>query len=46
MHGSFHYWLLAVTVFDSISLVIDVVDIARYWMGERQPILKADNNAF
>ena len=40
------YWLLAVIVFDSISLVIDMVDVARYWMGERQPILTADNNEF
>jgi hypothetical protein len=35
--GYFYYWLLAVVVLDSISLVIDAVDVARYWMGERQP---------
>jgi len=42
--GPFYYWLLAVVVLDSISLVIDAVDVARYWKGERQPT--ADINAF
>jgi hypothetical protein len=44
--GPFYYWLLSVIVLDSISLVIDAVDIARYWMGERQPTITADINAF
>ncbi len=42
--GPFYYWLLSVVVLDSISLVIDTVDVARYWMGERQPT--ADINSF
>ncbi|MEE8269889.1 MAG: hypothetical protein V3R23_07720 [Nitrospinaceae bacterium] len=44
--GPFYYWLLSVIVLDSISLVIDAVDVARYWMGERQPTITADINAF
>ncbi len=44
--GTFYYWLLAVVVLDSISLVIDAVDVVRYWMGERQPTITADSNAF
>ncbi len=44
--GSFYYWLLSVIVLDSISLVIDAVDVARYWMGERQPTITTDINAF
>ena len=44
--GPFYYWLLAVVVLVSISLVIDTVDVARYWMGERQPTITADINAF
>ncbi len=44
--GPFYYWLLAVVVLDSISLVIDAVDVTRYWMGERQPTITADINAF
>ncbi len=43
--GLFYYWLLAVVVLDSISLVIDAVDVARYWIGERQPTITADINA-
>ncbi len=42
----FYYWLLSVIILDSISLVIDAVDVARYWMGERQPTITADINAF
>jgi len=40
--GPFYYWLLAVVVLDSISLVIDAVDVARYWMGERTPTITVD----
>ncbi len=39
--GAFYYWLLAVVVIDSISLVIDAVDAVRYWKGERQPTITA-----
>jgi hypothetical protein len=35
----FYYWLLAVIVLDSISLVIDTVDVVRYWKGERTPAI-------
>jgi hypothetical protein len=35
--GFFYYWLFAVIVLDSISLVIDTVDVVRYWKGERAP---------
>jgi len=31
------YWLLAVIVLDSISLVIDAVDVLRYVLGDRTP---------
>ncbi|GJL77459.1 MAG: hypothetical protein NPINA01_04480 [Nitrospinaceae bacterium] len=37
--GSFYYWLLAVIVLDSISLVIDTVDVVRYWKGHRSPAI-------
>jgi len=37
--GAFHYWLFAVVLLDSISLVIDAVDVIRYWTGERQPTI-------
>jgi hypothetical protein len=43
--GPFYYWLLAVVVIDSISLVIDAVDVARYWRGERTPTLPVDINS-
>ena len=36
MSGPFYYWLIAVAILNSISLVIDGVDVVRYWMGERQ----------
>jgi len=31
--GLFYYWLFAVVVLDSISLVIDAVEVVRYWRG-------------
>ncbi len=34
--GLFYYWLLAVILLDSISLMIDAVDVIRYGVGERQ----------
>ncbi len=42
MSGLFYYWLFAVVFFDSISLVIDTVDVARYWRGERQTTVNVD----
>ena len=44
--GLFYYWLFAVVVIDSISLVIDAVDAVRYWMGERQPTITVNTNTF
>ncbi len=44
--GPFYYWLLSVIALDSISLAIDAVDVGRYWMGERQPTITANTNAF
>ena len=44
--GPFYYWLLSVVILDSISLVIDAVDVTRYWRGERQPTIPAELNAF
>lgn len=41
----FYYWLIAVIVLDSISLVIDTVDVVRYLKGERTPTITADGNA-
>jgi uncharacterized membrane protein len=38
--GSFFgYWLIAVIVLDSLSLIFDAVDILRYIRGERMPHL-------
>jgi hypothetical protein len=37
--GTFYYWLLAVVALDSVSLIIDTVDVVRYWMGDRQPVV-------
>jgi hypothetical protein len=36
-------WLLAVIVADGISLAIDVVDVLRYWRGERTPTVTAES---
>ena len=37
--GAFYYWLLAVIILNGISLVIDAVDVIRYGLGERTPII-------
>lgn len=39
--SAFGYWLAAVVVVDGVSLVIDVVDVARYLRGERAPTVPA-----
>jgi hypothetical protein len=44
--GPFYYWLLSVVVVDSLSLVIDAVDVVRYWRGERQPTVTAGISSF
>jgi len=35
----FGYWLVAVIVLNSLSLLIDAVDVLRYVKGERRPFL-------
>jgi hypothetical protein len=37
--GIFYYWLIAVVALNSVSLIIDTVDVIRYWMGDRQPVV-------
>lgn len=37
--GSFSVWLVAVVVLNGLSLVLDVLDVYRYWRGERAPVL-------
>jgi len=34
--AGFMAWLLALMLVNSISLMIDIVDVIRYWHGERQ----------
>ena len=34
----FRYWLLAVIIINSLSLIIDTVDVIRYIRGEREPL--------
>lgn len=36
--GTFLYWLCAVLTLNGISLMIDLVDVIRYYRGETQPI--------
>ena len=36
--GAFHYWLIAVLIMNGIALLIDLVDVVRYSLGEKQPI--------
>ncbi len=40
--GPLYYWLLGVVVLDGLSLVIDAVDVVRYWKGERQATVTLD----
>jgi hypothetical protein len=37
--SAFAYWILAVMVLNSISLVIDIIDVIRYVRGERDPFV-------
>lgn len=37
--GAFYVWLWAVIVIDTLCLAIDIVDVARYAAGEREPIV-------
>ncbi len=38
VEGAFNYWLMAVLVVNGISLVIDLVDVVRYSLGDKQPM--------
>ena len=37
--STFGYWLMVVIVLDSLSLLIDTIDVLRYVKGERTPFL-------
>ncbi len=37
------YWIIAVMIMNSISLIIDAVDVLRYLKGERQPYITVAN---
>ena len=37
--GLFEYWLIAVIALNSITVIIDTVDVVRYVKGERKPYL-------
>jgi len=37
--STFGYWLVAVIVIDSLSLIIDVIEVLRYIRGERTPTI-------
>jgi hypothetical protein len=39
LESFFGYWLAAVIVLNTHSLIIDAMDVVRYIKGERQPIL-------
>ncbi len=39
--GPFGYWVTAVMILNSMSLLIDVTDVVRYMRGERTPHLRA-----
>ncbi len=38
VEGAFKYWLMAVLVVNGISMVIDLVDVVRYSLGDKQPM--------
>ena len=39
----FQFWLIAVIVLDTISVIIDAADVIRYWNGERDPHIETRN---
>ena len=41
----FAYWILALIVLNSLSLIIDAVDVARYLMGEQDPHLSLSSDS-
>jgi len=40
----FTYWILALIGLNSLSLIIDAVDVTRYMMGEKEPQLELKIN--
>ena len=38
---TFFYWIVALAVVDGLSLLIDVTDVARYVLGDREPQIVA-----
>lgn len=38
--GLFRYWMLSIIVLNSISIVIDVIDVLRYIKGDRAPFVR------
>ena len=38
--GLFRYWLLSVVVLNTLSLIIDAVDVARYLSGDKEPTIE------
>ena len=41
----FSYWILALIVLNSLSLIIDAMDVARYLMGEQDPHLSLSSDS-
>ncbi len=39
--GPFGYWVAAVMILNSMSLLVDVTDVVRYMRGERTPHLRS-----
>ena len=39
--GPFGYWVAAVMILNSMSLLVDVADVVRYMRGERAPHLRS-----
>lgn len=38
VQGAFHYWLIAVLAMNGTAMLIDLVDVVRYSLGEKQPM--------
>ena len=41
----FAYWILALIVLNSLSLIIDAMDVTRYLMGEQDPHLSLSSDS-
>jgi len=39
LDNPFGYWLLAIIIMNSLTLIIDTIDVIRYIRGERRPYL-------